>query len=206
MNPMQIAQLLNMQLAAPGGSKNLWDELNQAPNVSSRESLTVQGGPKQGADALFKQMQIQKELENRGESGNTAPNPGRSPSWMDLIDRQTKDYNTEREIANRERDRVLMENAPSATPQDLADFGFDSQGKRIQNNFYPKRPQSTWNQLDSYAPSPNYKDTQEMEQMMHEMSRRSPQGRAQSTGDADQRRRSNYPFLAPRGPRNLDLR
>ena len=207
MNLSQVAQLRNMQLAASGGSKNLWDELNQAPNVSSRESLTVQGGPKQGADALFKQMQIQKELENREESVNTAPNPGRSPSWMDLIDRQTKDYNTERDIANRERDRVLMENAPPASPQDLAEFGLDPQGNKIQNNFHPRRPQSTWGELDRYLPSPNYRDTtQEMERMMDEMRSSSSPGRSQSTGDADQRRRSNYPFLSPRGPRNLDLR
>ena len=101
MNLMQLAQLQNMQLAAP----------------------------------------------------NTAPNPERSPEWMEQIARQKAIENSslsEREIANRERDRFLMENSPNATAQDLQDFGLDSQGRMTPNTFGQG---SVWKELEGLQPS-----------------------------------------------------
>jgi len=101
MNPLQVAQLQNMQLAGP----------------------------------------------------NTAPNPGRSPEWMKQIAIQKAKENSflnEREIANRERDRFLMENSPNATAQDLNEFGLDSQGRMTPSTFGPK---SAWEALENLQPS-----------------------------------------------------
>ena len=83
---------------------------------------------------------------------NTAPNPGRSPEWMEQIARQKAMENSslsEREIANRERDRFLMENSPNATAQDLNEFGLDSQGRMTPNTF-GQRP--SWQALENLQP------------------------------------------------------
>tara|TARA_R110001592_G_scaffold298673_1_gene569483 strand:- start:343 stop:876 length:534 start_codon:yes stop_codon:yes gene_type:complete len=70
MNFAQLAQLQNMQLAAPN---NMFNELNSSPDVSSQQSYVRRGGPQIGADAM-----------SSGLNPNGTPNE-RSPKWMEKI-------------------------------------------------------------------------------------------------------------------------
>lgn len=82
-----------------------------------------------------------------------APNQYRSKEWMEQIARQKAIENSslsEREIANRERDRFLMENSPNATAQDLQDFRLNSQGRMTPNTFGQG---SVWKELEGLQPS-----------------------------------------------------
>ena len=102
-----------------------------------------------------KQMPIRNygALRNMMLAQNTAPNPYRSPAWMEQIARQKALENSslsEREIADRERDRFLMENSPNATAQDLQEFGLDSQGRMTPNTFGSG---SAWRELEGLQPS-----------------------------------------------------
>ncbi len=55
-----------------------------------------------------------------------------------------------RELHNRQRDRWLYENSPNATPEDLREFGLDSQGRRIR----PPSQGDMWKDLDRLVPTP----------------------------------------------------
>ena len=77
MNLAQLAQLQNMQLAAPN---NMFNELNSSPDVSSQQSYVKRRGPQIGADAMFNAMSL-------GLNPNGTPNE-RSPEWMEQIARQ----------------------------------------------------------------------------------------------------------------------
>lgn len=128
-----------------------------------------------------KQMPIRNygALRNMMLAQNTAPNPYRSRSWIDQIAQQ------------KALEDQLMKTAPNATPQDLQEFGLDSQGRITPNTFGPG---STWRELEGLQPSgidPTPYE-RELERIMQE--RQNQSLRYPTPAERDAIRRSGNPF------------
>jgi len=92
MNSMQVAQLLNMQGAAPNPERSPeWLEqtarrkaMENAPYATDQDLQDFQLDPRGNMTPnTFQQGSAWKALENLQPNGRTAPNPGRSPQWLE---------------------------------------------------------------------------------------------------------------------------
>ena len=128
MNLMQLAQLQNMQLAAPNTAPNPerspeWMEqtairkaMENAPYATNQD-LQDFGLDSQGrmTPNTFGQRPSWEALENLQPSGGGAPNPGRSPQWLEDIAKQKMIENQamqdlEQQIRQQQQNSRRMEN------------------------------------------------------------------------------------------------